>query len=133
LNNCYRPLSLHYLDAVVHETLRLHPAVPEIVRVATKDDVVPLAKPVLTREGNIVDSLFLEKGSSIAIPFEYINQATDIWGPTAKEYMPERWLDGSVQKDLPGYRHMLAFPDGPRTCLGKTFALTELKVLPWPL
>lgn len=123
------PTFAPYLDAVVHETLRLHPAVPEAVRVATKDDVIPLAQPVLTGEGNLVDSIFLEQGSTVVLPFEYINQSTDVWGPTAKEYMPERWLNGSVQKDLPGYRHMLSFSDGPRTCLGKTLALVELKVL----
>lgn len=34
--------SLPYLDAVVREVLRLYPPVSSTLRVATKDDVVPL-------------------------------------------------------------------------------------------
>ena len=29
---------------------------------------------------------------------------------------------------MQGHRHLLTFSDGPRTCLGKTFAVTEFKV-----
>ena len=39
--------SLPYLDAVVREALRLHAPVWQISRVAVKDDIVPLAVPVL--------------------------------------------------------------------------------------
>ncbi|KAK0448192.1 hypothetical protein EV421DRAFT_1705921, partial [Armillaria borealis] len=31
-------------------------------------------------------------------------------------------------KEIQGHRHLLTFLDGPKTCLGKAFALTELKV-----
>lgn len=61
-----------------------------------------------------------------------MNCAEVFWGATAKEFEPERWLDGgdSIAKarEIQGHRHILSFSDGPRTCLGKTFALTELKV-----
>ncbi|KIJ12886.1 hypothetical protein PAXINDRAFT_100954 [Paxillus involutus ATCC 200175] len=39
---------LPYLDAVVHEILRLHPPIPETTRMAIEDDVVPLSNPVFT-------------------------------------------------------------------------------------
>jgi cytochrome P450 len=42
---------LPLLDAVVRETLRLHAPVPTTVRVAVKDDVIPLAKPFVGRDG----------------------------------------------------------------------------------
>lgn len=43
--------ALPYLDAVVREVLRLHSPVPMSGRVATQDDVLPLAKPIVDRHG----------------------------------------------------------------------------------
>jgi len=34
----------------------------------------------------------------------------------------ERW------QEISGYRHLLTFGDGPRVCLGRGFALAEIKV-----
>ncbi len=46
---------------------------------------------------------------------------------------PERWLEDESElpplaKELPGYHHLLTFSEGPRMCLGKGFAVTEIKV-----
>ena len=62
-----------------------------------------------------------------------MNCAEVFWGANAKEFEPERWLDAggggiAKAKEIQGHRHILSFSDGPRTCLGKTFALAELKV-----
>ena len=43
--------ALPYLEAVVRETMRLHPAVEVTTRVATRDDVVPLARPYTDTKG----------------------------------------------------------------------------------
>ena len=43
--------ALPYLDAVVRETLRLHAAVPSTIRIAMHDDVIPLSKPIVDRNG----------------------------------------------------------------------------------
>ena len=43
--------ALPYLDAVLREVLRLHPAVPLTSRRAAKDDVIPLAVPIIDRHG----------------------------------------------------------------------------------
>ncbi|SJL01048.1 uncharacterized protein ARMOST_04364 [Armillaria ostoyae] len=123
--------SLPYLDAVVHETLRMHPPVFESVRVATEDDVLPLATPVVTKSGETVNSLFVAKGTILIAPIRTLNTSEEFWGPDAKEFKPERWLEDSAPraKEIQGHRHLLTFADGPKTCLGKTFALTELKVV----
>jgi cytochrome P450 len=42
---------LSYLDAVVRETLRLHPPLPSVLRDAAKDDCIPLSKPFTDKKG----------------------------------------------------------------------------------
>ncbi|KAG2144209.1 cytochrome P450 [Suillus clintonianus] len=125
--------NLPYLDAVVHEILRLHPAVPEYARLAAEDDVIPLSEPVRTASGKMTDSLSIAKGTLFTISVASINRSLAIWGPDAKEFKPERWLAeegiGGKAKDVQGHRHLLTFVDGPRTCLGKDFAVAELKAV----
>ncbi|KAG7441569.1 cytochrome P450 [Guyanagaster necrorhizus] len=123
--------SLPYLDAIVHETLRMHPPVFETTRMATEDDILPLSTPVMTKSGETVNSLFIAKGTVITTPIGTLNRSEQFWGPDAKEFKPERWLEDSAPraKEIQGHRHLLTFIDGPRTCLGKTFALTEFKAV----
>ncbi|KAG2151477.1 cytochrome P450 [Suillus clintonianus] len=125
--------NLPYLDAVVHEILRLHPAVPEFVRLASADDVIPLSEPVRTASGKMTDSISVAKGTFINISATAINRSVAVWGPDAKEFKPERWLAeegiSGKAKDVQGHRHLLTFIDGPRTCLGKDFAVAEFKTV----
>ncbi|KAF4616127.1 hypothetical protein D9613_011263 [Agrocybe pediades] len=122
---------LPYLDAVAQEVLRLHPPVSETTRVAAEDDIVPFSTPIRTSSGQELSSLIVKKGTIITSPIQYMNRAEAYWGPNAKEFEPERWLqpDGYANaKEIQGHRHILTFSDGPRTCLGKSFALAEFKV-----
>ncbi|KAF9070794.1 cytochrome P450 [Rhodocollybia butyracea] len=134
--------ALPYLDAVIHETLRLHPPLSETNRVASEDDILPLSTPLLTGETSVA----ISKGTTVSASAICINRADAIWGPNAKEFYPERWLvpeEGGEQstvqwgklaseatyKEIQGHRHLLTFSDGPRTCLGKGFALAEFKAV----
>ena len=49
--------ALPYLDMVVRETLRLYAPVPTTMRVATKDDVIPLGTPVVGRDGQVLENI----------------------------------------------------------------------------
>ncbi|KAG2076362.1 cytochrome P450 [Suillus decipiens] len=125
--------NLPYLDAVVHEILRFHPPLGEFTRLAAADDVIPLSEPVHTESGEITDSISIAKGTLITISIAAINRSLAIWGPDAKEYKPDRWLteDGITgkAKEVQGHRHLLTFVDGPRTCIGKDFAIAEFKAV----
>ncbi|KAF9259980.1 cytochrome P450 [Marasmius fiardii PR-910] len=124
-----------YLDAVVHETLRLHAPVSETTRIAAESDILPLSTPIITKDGQELTSLPIPKGTTITSPISSLNRSELLWGKRAKEFIPERWINGSEQaevipanaKSIQGHRHILTFSDGPRICLGRNFALSEFK------
>ncbi|KAF5371478.1 hypothetical protein D9615_009620 [Tricholomella constricta] len=118
-----------YLDSVVHEVLRLHPPVTDTSRVAAEDDIIPLSTPVVTSIGETVSTITIRKGTIVTAPIRAINRAEAFWGPNAKDFEPERWLDDAdiPAKQIQGHRHILTFSDGPRICLGRQFALAEFK------
>ncbi|KIL67021.1 hypothetical protein M378DRAFT_35506, partial [Amanita muscaria Koide BX008] len=120
-----------YLDAVANEALRLHPPIEALQRIADKDDVVPLSFPMKTSSGETVDSFFVPKGTTVTTPFIYMNRSEAFWGPDAKQFVPERWLEENPypSKDFSGYKHLYTFSDGPRICIGRMFALAEIKAV----
>ncbi|KAK7016328.1 cytochrome P450 [Favolaschia claudopus] len=124
-------IELPYLDAFVHEVLRMHPALQNILRTASKDDVIPLGTPIVGPSGETISSILVAKGTTIRQPLQSLNCSDFLWGVDAKEFKPERWFgDITVPANqLQGHRHLLTFHDGPRTCLGKPFALAEMKAV----
>ncbi|KAF9237033.1 cytochrome P450 [Melanogaster broomeanus] len=128
---------LPYLDAVVHETLRVHPPIHEFTRVAIEDDVIPLSEPIRTKSGKLVDSISIAEGTLVAISMQCINRSAALWGADAKVFNPSRWLEDehsqngipAKAKEVQGHRHLLTFVDGPRMCLGKGFAVVEFKIV----
>ncbi|CCL99580.1 uncharacterized protein FIBRA_01598 [Fibroporia radiculosa] len=124
---------LEYLDAVVKEGLRLHPASPQTERVALKDDVIPLSKPVRTTTGKTISSLRVRAGQVFHIPFTTMHVNTAVWGPDAADFHPERWIvPGGVPapSELPhGWSGLVTFCDGPRNCIGYRLAIFEFKVI----
>ena len=100
---------------------------------AAHDDVIPLSAPVTTAKGEVVDCISVARGSSITVPIRVVNNSEEIWGPDAKDFKPERWLDNEAgltpkAKELQGYHHIMSFIDGQRICLGRAFAVAEFKV-----
>ncbi|KAJ7434787.1 cytochrome P450 [Mycena galericulata] len=125
--------NLPFLDAVACEILRLHPPLPELQRMAAEDDVLPLTEPLETASGVSVEGVFVRKGTVISVPIKCINRSATFWGPDAKSFEPARWLNATADpqraQEIQGYRHLLTFSDGARTCLGKGFALAEFKAV----
>jgi len=50
-------MALPYLDMVVRETLRVHTPVPSTLRVAMKDDILPVNTPFTDKYGVIHDGI----------------------------------------------------------------------------
>ncbi|KAI0631192.1 cytochrome P450 [Trametes polyzona] len=124
---------LEYLDAVVKEGLRLHPASPQTERVALRDDVIPLSKPIVTSSGEKLTSVRVRAGQVFHIPFTTMHVNPDVWGADAARFDPERWLTpGRVPppSELPhGWSGLVTFCDGPRNCIGYRLAIFEFKVI----
>ncbi|KAG9045759.1 hypothetical protein FS837_005680, partial [Tulasnella sp. UAMH 9824] len=125
--------ALPYLDAVVRETLRRNSVLDTTVRIATQDDVIPLAKPFVDRQGVERTEIRIKRGEQIALNITAVNRDKDIWGEDSLEFKPERWLEKKTQyksSEIPGvFSSLLTFLGGPRACIGYRFALCEMKVI----
>ncbi|KAI0725523.1 cytochrome P450 [Fomitopsis betulina] len=125
--------ALPYLEAVVRETLRVYAPVSATVRIANKDDIIPLDRPYVDTTGKVCDHIRAPKGTRFSIPIIAINRSKDLWGADANEFKPERWISGSVPDaahHIPGvWGNLLTFLGGPRACIGYRFSLVEMKAL----
>lgn len=52
---------------VVLEALRLNSPVPDTIRSAERDDVIPLSRPIVGRDGSLISELRVQKGQRIII------------------------------------------------------------------
>ncbi|KAI0736247.1 cytochrome P450 [Fomitopsis betulina] len=127
--------ALPYLDAVVRETMRLHAPVPSSIRIAMRDDVIPLNTPYVDVHGQVHDVVPVTKGSPIFIPILAINRAKVLWGEDAHEFRPERWENvPEAAQSVPGvWGNLMSFLGGPRSCIGYRFSLVEMKALVFTL
>ncbi|PPQ88095.1 hypothetical protein CVT25_014393 [Psilocybe cyanescens] len=116
---------LPLLDAALKETLRLHPAILENHHEASETVIIPLSEGFAeTGEPYLV----IPKGTIVVIPVNVLQTDRNVWGEDAAVFRPKRWLDKKVANTLTG-RELLAFSAGPRSCIGKTFAMIEIKAL----
>ncbi|KAI8146243.1 cytochrome P450 [Fennellomyces sp. T-0311] len=101
-----------YAHAVFYEILRLQPSVPGNVKYALNDDVLP-------------DGTHIRAGDYVAWSPYAQGRSAKVWGPNAREFVPERWLtpEGDVRRESQG--KWPAFHAGPRVCLGQQLATLE--------
>ncbi|KAF7366287.1 hypothetical protein MSAN_00884900 [Mycena sanguinolenta] len=124
--------SLPYLECVVRETLRVHGPVAFMDRIATQDDVLPLSRPYIDKAGKSHDTFPIRKGQIIHMSILAFNRDTEIWGPDAGEFRPERWENvPSAAGAIPGMPHpnLFSFFAGQTNCIGYRFSLVEMKAL----
>ncbi|KAH9852330.1 cytochrome P450 [Lenzites betulinus] len=127
-------VSLPYIDAVCRETLRLYPMAPFRFRETREDVVLPLSQPVRGVDGSLITHIPLPKHTPVFVGLISSNTSTDIWGPDANEWKPERWLsplpDTVTESKVPGiYSNLMTFWGGGRACIGFKFSQLEMKVV----
>ncbi|KAF5336949.1 hypothetical protein D9611_002901 [Ephemerocybe angulata] len=126
--------ALPYLDAVIRETLRVHPPIASLPRETRKDALLPFSKPVKATDGQYISEVLVPKGTLVVVSIKAINTDPDMWGPDAHEWKPERWLapipEAVVEARVPGvYSHLMTFVGGGRACIGFKFSEMEMKVI----
>ncbi|KAK4782886.1 hypothetical protein SAY86_007260 [Trapa natans] len=105
---------LKTVTMVIQEALRLYPPAAFVSREALED----------TKVGNIT----VPKGVCIWTLIPTLHRDPEIWGPDADKFKPERFADG-VTKACKHPQAYVPFGLGPRLCLGRNFALVQLKIV----
>ncbi|KAH0542811.1 hypothetical protein FGG08_002859 [Glutinoglossum americanum] len=107
-----------YTAAVIKETLRFNPPAGT-ARSAPKGSGFSV---LVGGERMRLD------GSMLFVNHHIIHKNEKYWGPTASEFIPERWFSPDI-KDILAAGAYRPFERGPRACMGKELALIESKVI----
>ena len=113
---------LPYLDAIVCEAIRMHPANP-----------FPLERTCPDSGFQLPDGRFLPGGTVVGIRSSITNRDPSVYGEDPDEFKPERWLrqpDESEEAFTSRTQRMkeldLTFGYGKRICTGRHVAMLEI-------
>ncbi|KAJ1289839.1 hypothetical protein BS78_02G195700 [Paspalum vaginatum] len=105
--------SLPYVDAIVKETMRLHPVAPMLV-------------PRLSREDTTVAGYDIPAGTRVLVSVWSIGRDPELW-EAPEEFMPERFLGSKLDVKGQDYE-LLPFGSGRRMCPGYSLGLKVIQV-----
>ena len=109
---------LKWAPAVLREAMRLHGVVPLVMRIASKDDVIPAAETGIGRDVRV------PKGCTIMVGIDGVHNREDLW-PDAARFNPERFFDMDA---VDPYAY-IPFINGPRNCLGQHLSFLEMQIV----
>ncbi|KAF2848751.1 cytochrome P450 [Plenodomus tracheiphilus IPT5] len=112
--------SMPFLNGVCNEVLRLFPTVPITSRVSIRE--------------TSVGGYYIPKNTMFFVVPWAINRNPKLWGPSAEDFVPERWIDkesgrATMNGGAESNYAFLTFLHGPRSCIGEKFARAELRSL----
>ncbi|KAL1621656.1 hypothetical protein SLS56_009126 [Neofusicoccum ribis] len=107
--------AIRYLHYFVMEVTRLYPSIPNSWKQAMKDVTINGVK--------------IPKGTQMVIPSFAINRSRAVWGPSADEFIPERWDPENRKPGMETNGSYMTFMIGPKACIGKEYALRALKAI----
>ncbi|KAL8045123.1 hypothetical protein ABFX02_08G092500 [Erythranthe guttata] len=110
--------NLVYLQAIVKETMRLHPA-------------APLGGPREFTEDTTVGGYLVPKGTWLIVNAWKLHRDPRVWGDDVLEFRPERFLSGPhMNVDVRGQDfELIPFGAGRRSCPGTSFGLHMLHLV----
>lgn len=103
---------LPFLQAVVKEAMRVLPSI-----------VFQLLR--YSPPGFSVRGQEIPPGTAVGISPVAQNHDTEIWGPDADEFRPERWLEDEARAKYWDTSLMTFGGNGPRMCIGRNIALVS--------
>ena len=102
---------MHYLEAAILENLRLNGPVNDNMRLCSKDVEI--------------DGIKFKKGTRVMLPTWPLHHSEEYF-PEPEKFRPERFLKENAADIVPfTFR---AFGGGNRECIGKRFAMNEMKL-----
>ncbi|XP_073833000.1 cytochrome P450 4g1-like [Musca autumnalis] len=107
-------LQMSYLERVICETLRLYPPVPLIARKAEED--------VHLKSGPFT----IAKGTTVVLLQYFVHRSAKFY-PDPDKFNPDNFLPERAANRH--YYAFIPFSAGPRSCVGRKFAMLQLKVL----
>jgi cytochrome P450 len=118
--------SLHYLDAVIREAMRINPATAMIL-----ERVVPKSGFTLP------DGRFVPGGTNIGINPAVTSRNVEVFGQDAEVFNPDRWLKipGEAETVFKERKNRMkdvadfTFGGGNRVCMGRYLAMLEISKL----
>ncbi|EKG20870.1 Glycosyl hydrolase 92 [Macrophomina phaseolina MS6] len=125
----YARLSAHHaataplLDAIIHETTRLKPAVPSGTPRVTPPSGLRI------RLSGADDDLFIPPDTDVYVP-PYVIQRDARYFPNPTDFIPERWLpveQGGRPELVADRNAMFPFQVGQYACAGKGLAMWEMR------
>ncbi|EUC54437.1 cytochrome P450 family:NADPH-P450 family reductase [Rhizoctonia solani AG-3 Rhs1AP] len=102
---------LTYINAVLRESLRVTPSIPEFAVTCDKDEIIGDGK------------YLIKAGTTVAVAAGIIGKDPLVWGEDAEKFNPDRMLDGKFEALPP--KSWLPFGNGARGCIGRPFAWQE--------
>lgn len=114
--------SLPYMTVVICELLRVYPPVSQLVNC------------VALQDARLGGTIGIAKGTFVGWNAMAVQRNENVWGPTARRFIPERWGD-KPDDIMAKFRretvkgHCIAFNSHTRKCLGQGYALLEMKMV----
>ncbi|KAF8810023.1 cytochrome P450 [Phlegmacium glaucopus] len=110
---------MKYMRAFLNEVLRLYPPAPLNSRFTNKAVILPAAN-------SSSKPIYVPAQTQFLYSVLVTHRRTDLWGPDALVFDPDRFLDERVHKYItPNPFIFCPFNAGPRICLGQQFAYHE--------
>ncbi|KAL6267712.1 hypothetical protein P5V15_000783 [Pogonomyrmex californicus] len=107
-------LEMKYLERVILETLRLFPPVPMIARQLNEDVKI------------VTNNYVLPKSTTVLV-VQFLTHRIDKYYPNPTVFNPDNFLPEKMQQRH--YYAYIPFSAGPRSCVGRKYAMLKLKVL----